>query len=390
MQTLKNKTPKFSIIVLILIFLFSLNYSELEGQIKIKAVGDIMLGSVTPKEILPPDSGKEFINSTDNLLKNADIIFGNLEGSIINDEMEPQKCSDNSRDAGNCYEFGMPEYLAPILKELGFNVLNQDNNHSEDYGDEGYYFTQKKLRELGIKFMPKRGFAEFTFGSKRIAVVAFGYSGSSNNISDLGEAEAVISKLDKKYDIIIASFHGGAEGKKATHVKDTTEIFLGENRGNVYKFAHTVIDAGADMVIGHGPHVLRAMEIYKNKLIAYSLGNFLTYGNMNVSGVNGLNVILEAEIDSTTGDFIRGRLIPMEQFGHGVPGFDNSYGSVINIQELISEDFEHPKIIVLRDGRIVNSEIQLPPTEFVGVAINLLNVPATMELVSVPGNRLEY
>jgi len=380
----KGAVKNYLVRVITFIFLLVQIPANLNAQIKIKAVGDVMLGSVTPGEILPPYSGKEFVNSIGNLLSDADIVFGNLEGAIINDEMEPQKCSDNSRKAGNCYEFGMPEYLAPVLKELGFNVLNQDNNHSEDYGDEGYYFTQKKLRELGIKFMPKQGYAEFTFGSKLVAVVAFGYSGSSNNISDLINVKSVIEDLDKKYDIIVASFHGGAEGKRATHVKDATEIFLGENRGNVYKFAHTVIDAGADMVIGHGPHVLRAMEIYKNKLIAYSLGNFLTYGNMNVSGITGLNVILEADLDSTNGDFVRGRLIPIEQVGYGVPRFDNSYGSVVNIRELISEDFNHPKIIVLNNGRIVNSEIQLPSTKFLSEEINLSIVPITMKLIEAP------
>ena len=387
---MNNTTIKFRILPLTLIIFLILSHTELNGQLRIKAVGDIMLGSVTPKEILPPDSGKEFISSIGNLLSDADIVFGNLEGAIINDEMEPQKCSDRSRNAGTCYEFGMPEYLAPVLKELGFNVLNQDNNHSEDYGEEGYRFTQLKLRELVIKFMPKKGYAEFKFGNKRVAVVAFGYSEQSNNISDLPNAEKIITDLKKIYDLIIVSFHGGAEGKTATHVKDTTEIFLGENRGNVYKFTHTVIDAGADMVIGHGPHVLRAMEIYKNKLIAYSLGNFLTYGNINISGISGLNVILETELDTITGDFVRGKLIPFEQIGNGIPTFDSSYTSVTNIRELVNEDFNHPQIKVLNDGRIVNTLIQIQLPKFLAIGIKLPMVPATMEAVAMPEYITEY
>ena len=388
MERIVLKTNLVNIITYI--FLLVQIPSPVNGQIKIKAVGDVMLGSVTPKEILPPDSGKEFVNSIGNLLSNADIVFGNLEGAIINDEMEPQKCSDRSRDAGTCYEFGMPEYLAPVLKELGFNVLNQDNNHSEDYGEEGYRFTQQTLRGLEIKFMPKQGFADFKFGNIRIAVVAFGYSDYSNNISDLANTESLISNLDNIYDLIIVSFHGGAEGKDAAHVKDSTEIFLGENRGNVYRFAHTAIDAGADMVIGHGPHVLRAMEIYKNKLIAYSLGNFLTYGNINISGISGLNVILEAEIDSTNGDFIRGRLIPIEQIGFGVPVFDSSYAAIQNIKDLISEDIQHPIIIILKDGRIVNTQIQLQLPEFLPSEIKLSAVPETMKVIEMPEYVLDY
>ena len=100
-----------------------------------------------------------------------------MEGSLITDNLIPQKCKEESRKAGRCYEFGMPEILAGSLQKLGFNVLNMDNNHSEDYGLEGYAFTQQKLSEMGIKFAPKQGFASLTLKEKHIAVVAFGYSG---------------------------------------------------------------------------------------------------------------------------------------------------------------------------------------------------------------------
>ncbi len=311
-----------------------------------------MPGSVTPKEILPPLKGEEFVESAGELLNDADIVFGNLEGAFINDEMQPQKCSDRSRKAATCYEFGIPEYLAHPLKELGFNVLNQDNNHSEDYGYEGYKFTQDKLSALGIKFMPKQGFAEFTIGTKHIAIAAFGYSSNSNNISDLEDAKKIISGLDEKYDLIIVSFHGGAEGKNAQHVFDSTETFLGENRGNVFAFAHTVIDAGADLVIGHGPHVLRAVEIYKQKLIAYSLGNFLTYGNINTGGISGIAVILDVEIDSTNGNFVRGKLLPVKQVGYGIPEYDLNNEGINLIRSLTENDFPGTKLLITPDGKI--------------------------------------
>jgi Bacterial capsule synthesis protein PGA_cap len=334
---------------------------ELKAQIKINAVGDIMLGSVTPKKILPPEEGREFVESIGELLQGADIVFGNLEGSFIEDEMEPQKCSERSRKAATCYEFGMPEILSESLKEIGFNVVNQDNNHSVDYGEEGYLLTQEKLSELGIKFMPKKGLAEFTIKNSRVALVAFGYSENSYHISDLENAKNVISKLNDKFDIIIVSFHGGAEGKDAIHVPDSTEIYLGENRGNVYAFAHTVIDAGADMVLGHGPHVLRAVEVYKNKLIAYSLGNFLTYGNMNISGITGINIILHAEIDEQNGNFIRGKLISVRQVDYGIPVPDKSYEGFYLIKELSSEDIPNLQLLFVGSDRIYNFKIFTPP-----------------------------
>ena len=353
----KNLSIIFINLILTLTF-FNLNTN---AQIKIKAVGDIMLGSVTPKEVLPSDNGNEFVKSAANLLDGADIVFGNLEGSFIKDEMEPQKCSESSRKRETCYEFGMPDYLAVSLKELGFNVMNQDNNHSEDYGYEGYLFTQEKLEELNIKFMPKKGLAEFNINNVRIAIAAFGYSENSHNISDLENAKIIINRLNDKYDIIIVSFHGGAEGRDAFHIKDSTESYLGENRGNVIAFAHTVIDAGADMVIGHGPHVLRAMEIYKNKLIAYSLGNFLTYGNMNISGINGVNIILQAELENNTGNFLRGKLISIQQFGNGIPSLDETNEGFHLIKNLTSEDVPKPYLLFIGSERIYNSKIITPP-----------------------------
>ena len=352
-----------NIFIIFITLILTLKFFNLDtnAQIKIKAVGDIMLGSVTPKEILPSENGNEFVQSAAHLLDVADIVFGNLEGSFITDEMEPEKCKEASRKRATCYEFGMPDYLAASLKELGFNVMNQDNNHSEDYGDEGYLFTQEKLEELEIKFMPKKGLAEFNINNVRIALASFGYSENSHNISDLENARIVIGNLNEKYDIIIISFHGGAEGRDALHTKDSTETFLGENRGNVIAFAHTVIDAGADMVIGHGPHVLRAMEVYKNKLIAYSLGNFLTYGNMNISGINGVNVILQAELENSTGDFLRGKLISMEQVGNGIPSLDETNEGFHLIKRLTSEDIPKSHLLFIDSVRIYNSEIITPP-----------------------------
>jgi hypothetical protein len=102
---------------------------------------------------------------------------------------------------------------------------------------------------------------------------------------------------------MIVSFHGGAEGSKFEHVTRANEIFYQENRGNVYAFAHAVIDAGADLVLGHGPHVSRAVEVYKNKFIAYSLGNFCTYGMFNLKGPNGIAPLLNIKINKK-GDFL--------------------------------------------------------------------------------------
>jgi Bacterial capsule synthesis protein PGA_cap len=333
-----------------------------------------MLGSVTPKTVLPPDSGKEFVESISGYLKDSDIVFGNLEGAIITDSLEPVKCKEKSRKAKTCYEFGMPENLAASLPQIGFNVINMDNNHSEDYGDEGYEFTKRKLDSLGITPVGKKEYAVISVNNDPVCIAAFGYSGNSFSISDLENAKNVIQNLNKYYNIIIVSFHGGAEGKDAVHVVDSTETYLGENRGNEIAFAHTVIDAGADLVIGHGPHVLRAFEIYKNKLITYSLGNFLTYGNINISGVTGISGILDVDLDSTDGNFLRGKFISTKQVDRGIPVYDKNNEGYKFIQELSYSDIENSKICFSSTGYFFDkyfSDLQTKPVYIINLTSSM-------------------
>lgn len=327
--------------------------SPLFNQIKIKAVGDIMLGSVTPKTVLPADSGKIFVKSIASYLSDADIIFGNLEGTFILDHFNPTKCSEPARTMERCFEFGMPEYLAPVLKQLNFNVLNLDNNHSNDYGSKGYNFTQQQLNELNINYTGKKEPLKLFIKEKEVIIVPFGFSEISYTVFDIYSAKKIITDLKTKDNIIVVSFHGGAEGKKALHIKNVAEKMYGENRGNLIKFSHSVIDAGADLVIGHGPHVLRALELYKNHLIAYSLGNFLTYGNMNISGVSGIAGILNVTIVDSTGEFISGKIIPVKQIGNGYPIFDKSNQAVNLIKKLTKADFPKTNLIIKDNGEII-------------------------------------
>ena len=138
----------------------------------------------------------------------------------------------------------------------------------------------------------------------------------------------------------------------AQHVKDETEEYFGENRGNLVQFSKTVIDAGADLVIGHGPHVLRGIDTYKNKLIIYSLGNFLTHGNVNIRDVRGNSAIMDIELDLETGDLVSGQIIPTKQIGKGIPVYDESNKAIELIKNLSKSDFPNSKLSISSDGRI--------------------------------------
>lgn len=338
------------------IFLLGLLSTISQAQsLRIKAVGDIMMGSYTPSTLLPPDSGKVFVDSIAAYLDSADVTFGNLEGVFVTEGIEPVKCRPESREAKRCYEFGMPATSAPRLKEMNFDLLSLDNNHVSDYGDPGIIYTKYLLDSLGIDYAAKKTPILIDRDSIKIGVVAFGFSSVSYHVGDIKNAKEIVASLNEIADIIIVSFHGGAEGSNAQHTPNEIEKFYGENRGNVIAFAHAVIDAGADVVIGHGPHVLRGAELYKNKLIAYSLGNFLTYGNVNITGIKGTGAILDIEIDITTGDYIKGKIIGAKQLRPGIAYFDSENAAFKIIKELTLNDFPNNGLNFI-DGKLLIKE----------------------------------
>ena len=163
--------------------------------------------------------------------------------------------------------------------------------------------------------------------------------------------EKLVRHLDTICDIVMVSFHGGAEGKDHMHITRESEFFYGEDRGNVWEFAHMTIDAGADLVIGHGPHVPRAMELYKERLICYSLGNFCTYARFNLNYPNSLAPLISVELDRE-GKAIGGEIISMIQKGEGGPVVDALHKSLKLIKRLTVEDFPENKIIFQDDGTL--------------------------------------
>ena len=129
------------------------------------------------------------------------------------------------------------------------------------------------------------------------------------------------------------------------------EYAYGEPRGDVVDFARRVIDAGADLVIGHGPHVPRAMELYNDRLIVYSLGNFATYYGISVSGSKGYAPLLVTEIDGH-GRFIGGQLRSYIQQRPYGPRPDDQLRALSMIRELTALDFPDGKLDIAADGML--------------------------------------
>jgi poly-gamma-glutamate capsule biosynthesis protein CapA/YwtB (metallophosphatase superfamily) len=321
-------------------------------EITIAAVGDIMLGSPFPNDSrMPPNDGADLLKLAEPILKQADIAFGNLEGPLV-DGGTSVKCG---KGRSKCFAFRMPTRYGKYLKEAGFDVLNLANNHANDFGEIGRTSTRKTLDELGIKHVgsDKTQYAWTILEVKGIKVgfLGFTHNDISLNVNDIETAKKAVSDLKKKVDIVVVSFHGGAEGPENQRVPKQTEYFFGEKRGNLPLFAHSVIDAGASLVLGHGPHVLRAMEIYKGKLIAYSLGNFVTYGWFRLEGPTAETMILEVKIDSK-GNFLSGKIHPFKLEGRGILTKDDSKSAIYTVRKLSEMDFPETAPKIGDDGSI--------------------------------------
>lgn len=318
--------------------------------LRLRAVGDMMIGTDFQAGMLAPDDGKSMFSDVADLLSDADLTFGNLEGPLC-DGGSTSKCSPDT-PAGRCYAFRSPERYGALYKQAGFDVVSTANNHAGDFGEYCRERTEKVLDAQGIAHTGRPGdIASLTVKGLKVAVIGFHTSQNSHYVNDHDTAAALVRALAAEHDIVVVSFHGGAEGSKAIRVPQGSETFYGENRGNLRQFARVVIDAGADAVIGHGPHVLRGMEVYKDRLVAYSLGNFATYGPFNTSGNNGISAVLELQMDRE-GRFLGGKVLPTWLEGEGVPMKDPQGRSIDLLRTLSAEDFPGTAVQIAQDGSL--------------------------------------
>ncbi len=319
-----------------------------EDTISIIGVGDMMLGTNYPNSgYLPPKDGKEILAPVKELLADADVTFGNLEGVLLTAEGTVKKCNDPSV----CYAFKSPEHYVKYFKEAGFDVVNIANNHFSDFGEEGRVNTMKTLDEAQIHYagLLRVPWVTFVKDSVKYGFCGFAPTSGSVNFNDLKKAAQIVRHLDSVCDIVIVSFHGGGEGANYRHVTRQNESFIGENRGNPYAFARAVIDAGADVVFGHGPHVPRAIDLYKDRFIAYSLGNFATYARFNLRGSSGLAPIVKVKVNKK-GVFQEARIISTKQLGEGGPQLDSENKVLKEIMELTQTDIPEAPLTISEEG----------------------------------------
>jgi poly-gamma-glutamate capsule biosynthesis protein CapA/YwtB (metallophosphatase superfamily) len=338
-----------TLLIILLVFLYQVSTAQKKDTLTIIGVGDIMMGTTYPQRSLPIQDGALLLSEVQHVLKNADVTFGNLEGTLLDEGGTPKTC----RDPKVCYVFKSPTHYVKNLVDAGFDLISIANNHAGDFGEVGRKSTIKTLNDAGLYHTGQlpRKFVTFEKEGIRYGMAAFAPNSNCININNIIEAKAVVKHLDSICDVVIVSFHGGAEGASFQNVPRKHEIFHGEDRGDVYDFAHTLIDAGADIIFGHGPHVTRAVDVYKNRFITYSMGNFCTPSGISVAGVSGLAPIIKVFTDSK-GAFLKAEITATYQIARDRVKIDTSKRVIKKIQELTKKDFPEAPIRIDDNGLI--------------------------------------
>lgn len=253
------------------------NPVAIDESVTIYATGDIMMGRYIGKRMKRGgvDAPFEFIKED---LKKADIVFGNLE-SMIGVIKKDKNSLDEKPYYDKDYNFLAVPESAQALKDAGFTVVSLANNHAKDYGPHRITSTRKYLKEAGVAFSgagasleEAREPAIIEKKGTKFAFLSYGIAHSNDVYAK--DSRAGIVPFYRKYlradianakliaDVIIVSIHWGME-YEAKPIDKQVEL------------AHDIIDYGADIILGHHPHVVQSIELYKDKPIIYSMGNFL-------------------------------------------------------------------------------------------------------------------
>lgn len=303
--------------------------------IRFAAVGDIMMGT---ENALPENDGAGLFADAKPFLVQRDVVFGNLESPLTN-MGTPQK----PVATGRFYVFRTPPRYGSYLKDAGFTMLSLANNHSNDYGPQGRAQTRAILKDHGIQHTGAVGQVAVQYvKGVRIAFIGLAPNLGCQNINDIPAVVKMVRReAQQPNSLVVVSFHGGAEGAAHLRLPDGPETYLGEKRGDLRRLAHAVIDAGAALVLGHGPHVPRGLEVYKGRLIAYSLGNFATSAGINIRGVTGLAPLLLADL-ALNGELVSMKIVSFRQEYNKGPKLDPT-NEVASLIRALSKEMLAPK-----------------------------------------------
>jgi len=300
------------------------------ATVSITWVGDMTFGTLNEW----PASGTGSLLDAVKSDLHSDLTMGNLESAL--GDLPMSKCSPGESD---CYQFEAPDYTASDLKHDGFAAVNVANNHTLDAGPAGEISTDAALRAAHLRWTGRPGQITYiTRNGIKIALLGFAPWSYDADALDIPAAEALVRQAKQHAQVVIVVEHLGGEGDDYRHVRPGEEYFLGQDRGNSIAFTHGVIDAGADLVMGSGPHVLRGFQWYHGHLIAYSLGNFCGYNTLGLDSYTSVSAMLHVTL-SASGQFVRGSVTPLRLVSPGTPEVDPDATAVSYINSLSQEDF---------------------------------------------------
>lgn len=324
-----------------------------DDEVRVSAVGDIMLDG-TARPVLQEHGYDYPFENMRPLFKDSQVVIGNLEGPLtIRGEAEQDKT----------YTFrSPPDKVSVALKNAGFNVVTLANNHTLDFGPEGLAQTLEALDRIGIQHVgagadlaaARRAAFVIAANGQRIALLGYsvtlpetfyaGHDKAGTAFAHEAQVRADVTAARQQADIVIVSFHWGQEGK--------TEL-----REYQTHLGHVAIDAGAQAVLGHHPHILQAIEHYKDGVILYSLGNF-TFGSYSKTAARSA----VAQITFRHGRLASLRMIPIMvdnfevQFQPRVLTGADADAVVANLQQL--SELQHTTL--LNSAGV--AQLQLPQT----------------------------
>jgi poly-gamma-glutamate capsule biosynthesis protein CapA/YwtB (metallophosphatase superfamily) len=308
------------------------------GSVTIAFAGDIaMLGT-------PPSS---LLSSVRGPLRQADVAIGNLEGTLSSGGTS--KCGANS---SSCYAFQAPPRSAALLRGAGFDDLNVANNHAFDYGASGQRQTLSALAHYRMRWSGRPGqITVLRTHGVRVAILGFAPYPWAQSLLNIPAAQTLVRRAAARADLVVAVLHAGAEGTDRQHVPRGTEYYLGENRGDERRFSHALVSAGADLVLASGPHVMRGLQLFGDKLIAYSLGNFAMCSHaLSMGGALSQSGILVVTLNAD-GSLVSGRLLPVQLYS-GAPHLTSGVSIVRRMNSLSHADFGGSAVLASRNGEL--------------------------------------
>ena len=320
---------------------------SLPDTLTISMVGDIMMGTTFPKNRLPENGGANLFDDCKAILQGSDITVGNLE-SVMLEGGETWK-----KPSPKCFAFRTPPEYAEWLIDAGFDFVGTANNHANDFLADGAKKTRELLDSIGLAACGWAGKRTYQIVERK--GIKFGFTAFSRdayNLCSLDEelVDSIIRDLKTRCDILVVSLHAGAEGLAETHLPDEMEYFCNEPRGYVRQMTKQMIDAGADVIFCHGPHVPRCVDVYNGKFIAYSLGNFCTI-SMGISGYCGLAPLIKIKVDAN-GNFLNGKIYSFRQLPSRGPRLDKKNEAAKLIKQRTAEDCPNSPLAISDNGEI--------------------------------------